>query len=132
MIPYWSLGFQLCRWGYENIDHMKDAVGRLRQYDIPHVSPLEVFGDFIIPPFHYSIIFIPLFRYVFSGYPVFFFQDVQYGDIDYMRDYLDFTIDEVNFAGLREYVDLLKQEGTRYVIILVSCQINIKSSINNK
>ena len=38
MIPYWSLGFQLCRWGYENIDHMKAAVGRMRQYDIPHVS----------------------------------------------------------------------------------------------
>ena len=37
-----------------------------------------------------------------------------------MRDYLDFTIDEVNFAGLREYVDDLKREGTRYVIILVS------------
>ena len=37
MPPYWSLGFQLCRWGYEDLDHMQAAVGRMRQYNIPHV-----------------------------------------------------------------------------------------------
>ncbi|XP_075863963.1 lysosomal alpha-glucosidase-like [Microcebus murinus] len=34
--PYWSLGFQLCRWGYNNIDVLKKTVERLRRYDIPH------------------------------------------------------------------------------------------------
>ena len=38
MPPYWSLGFQLCRWGYQDLDHMKAAVDRMRQYDIPHVG----------------------------------------------------------------------------------------------
>lgn len=38
MVPYWALGFQLCRYGYTNLEHMKEAVGRMRQYDIPHVS----------------------------------------------------------------------------------------------
>ena len=37
MIPYWALGFQLCRWGYEDLEHMQAAVGRMRQYNIPHV-----------------------------------------------------------------------------------------------
>lgn len=31
----------------------------------------------------------------------------------------DFTIDPVNFAGLPEYVNKLKAEGTRFIIILV-------------
>lgn len=47
-------------------------------------------------------------------------QDVQYGDIDYMCNKRDFTLDPVNFGGLPEYVDQLKQEGTRFIIILAS------------
>jgi len=80
MVPYWSLGFQLCRWGYSDINHMKAAVNRMRQYDIPH--------------------------------------DVQYGDIDYMDEKRDFTVDNVKFAGLAEYIQELKAQGTRFVIIL--------------
>uniref|UniRef100_H0XZP9 P-type domain-containing protein n=1 Tax=Otolemur garnettii TaxID=30611 RepID=H0XZP9_OTOGA len=34
--PYWSLGFQLSRWGYNSIDVLKKTVGRLKYYDIPH------------------------------------------------------------------------------------------------
>ena len=45
---------------------------------------------------------------------------MQYGDIDYMDGQKDFTLDEENFAGLPEYVEQLKAEGTRYVIILVT------------
>jgi len=80
MMPYWSLGFQLSRWGYRDINHMKEAIGRMRQYNIPH--------------------------------------DVQYGDIDYMDGKRDFTYDPVKFAGLPQYIQELKAQGTRYVIIL--------------
>lgn len=38
MVPYWSLGFQLCRWGYRNLTHMQTVVSEMRAYDIPHVS----------------------------------------------------------------------------------------------
>ena len=33
--PYWSLGFHLCRYGYDNLGNMIAAVDRTTQYDIP-------------------------------------------------------------------------------------------------
>ncbi|XP_023324355.1 sucrase-isomaltase, intestinal [Eurytemora carolleeae] len=33
--PYWSLGFQLCRWGYNTLDNMKAAWQRTRDAGIP-------------------------------------------------------------------------------------------------
>ncbi|XP_077982533.1 sucrase-isomaltase, intestinal-like [Glandiceps talaboti] len=83
MPPYWSLGFQLSRYGYDHIDVLKTTVDRMRTYDIP--------------------------------------LDVQFGDIDYMDRFMDFTYDKVNYAGLPEYVDQLKEEGTNYIIILDPC-----------
>ncbi|XP_063956333.1 maltase-glucoamylase-like [Lytechinus pictus] len=44
--------------------------------------------------------------------------DVQYSDIDYMKRNLDFTLDEENFGGLGEFVESIKAEGTRYIIML--------------
>ena len=38
--PYWGLGFQLCRYGYNHIDMMKAAVSRTIDNDIPLVSQL--------------------------------------------------------------------------------------------
>ena len=48
------------------------------------------------------------------------FQDLQYGDIDYMRGKRIFTYDPVTYAGLPAYIQELKQQGTRFIIILVS------------
>ncbi|ELU08739.1 hypothetical protein CAPTEDRAFT_110115, partial [Capitella teleta] len=45
--------------------------------------------------------------------------DVHYGDINYMMEYRGFTIDPVNYAGLDDYVEHLKEEGTRFFIIVV-------------
>ncbi|KAJ8029434.1 Sucrase-isomaltase, intestinal [Holothuria leucospilota] len=36
MPPYWALGFQLSRYGYNGIDNVKAVVARMRQYNIPH------------------------------------------------------------------------------------------------
>eukprot|EP00112_Aurelia_sp_Birch-Aquarium-sp1_P009032 Seg2012.11_Seg2012.9 transcript_id=Seg2012.11_Seg2012.9/GoldUCD/mRNA.D3Y31 product="Maltase-glucoamylase intestinal" protein_id=Seg2012.11_Seg2012.9/GoldUCD/D3Y31 len=33
--PYWSLGFQLCRWGYNSLDRVKNITQKMREYDIP-------------------------------------------------------------------------------------------------
>ena len=36
MPPYWSLGFHLCRYGYNSLENMQAAVDRTTQYGIPH------------------------------------------------------------------------------------------------
>ena len=38
MPPFWSLGFQLCRYGYENIENLTKVVDRMLASDIPYVS----------------------------------------------------------------------------------------------
>ncbi|XP_053164989.1 sucrase-isomaltase, intestinal [Hemicordylus capensis] len=43
--------------------------------------------------------------------------DVQYTDIDYMKRKLDFTLGE-NFTDLPAFVDQIKSEGSRFIIIL--------------
>ncbi|EDV25113.1 uncharacterized protein TRIADDRAFT_56705 [Trichoplax adhaerens] len=78
--PYWALGFQLCRWGYNSLDRVKQVVDDMRNADIP--------------------------------------QDIQYGDIDYMSDQLDFTWNKTSYAGLPEFVQDLHQHGQHYIIIL--------------
>jgi len=35
MPPYWALGFQLCKFGYGDIDELKKVVEGMRAYDIP-------------------------------------------------------------------------------------------------
>ena len=35
MPPYWSLGFQLCRYGYNSLAKVKETVKRMNDYDIP-------------------------------------------------------------------------------------------------
>ena len=72
MVPYWSLGFQVCKYGYNSLDEMKKVVNGVRAYGIPY--------------------------------------DVQYGDIDYMDRQLDFTVDPVNYVGLDEFVNQLRND----------------------
>ena len=36
--PYWSLGFQLCRYGYNSLDNLKAAVERTRNAGVPQVG----------------------------------------------------------------------------------------------
>nr|XP_045599911.1 maltase-glucoamylase, intestinal-like [Procambarus clarkii] len=78
--PYWALGFQLCRYGYNSLDTLKAAVSRTRRHGLP--------------------------------------QDVQYADIDHMDRRMDFTYDNISFAGLPEYIRQVKGQGLRFIIIL--------------
>ncbi|XP_042208906.1 probable maltase-glucoamylase 2 isoform X2 [Homarus americanus] len=45
-------------------------------------------------------------------------QDVQYGDVDYMDRRMDFTIDQDNYQGFPEYVEQMKEDGLRFIVIL--------------
>jgi maltase-glucoamylase len=78
--PYYALGFQLCRYGYNSLANLKAAVDRTINAQIP--------------------------------------LDIQYADIDYFDRQLDFTYDKVNFAGLPEYINQIKQQGIRFIPIL--------------
>uniref|UniRef100_A0A1I8HXG7 NtCtMGAM_N domain-containing protein n=1 Tax=Macrostomum lignano TaxID=282301 RepID=A0A1I8HXG7_9PLAT len=80
MPPYWSLGFQLCRWGYRNITEVQNVIARNRAIGLPY--------------------------------------DAQYGDIDYMQNTMDFTIDATNYPGLSSMVDDLHSHGQKYFVIL--------------
>lgn len=80
MPPYWSLGFQLSRWGYMNLTNMKKINQRNRAAGVP--------------------------------------LDVQFADIDYMDAMKDFTIDPVNFTGLKDFFNELHADGLRTMIIL--------------
>ncbi|XP_076462037.1 sucrase-isomaltase, intestinal-like [Babylonia areolata] len=68
MPPYWALGFQLCKYGYNSLENLRTAVERTKAADIPHRR--------------------------------------------------DFTIDDVNFHGLPEYFQELREGGMRTIIIL--------------
>lgn len=48
MPAYWSLGFQLSRWGYGSIDVLKETVNRMHRYDIPYVSMIFSLCKFIL------------------------------------------------------------------------------------
>jgi alpha-glucosidase (family GH31 glycosyl hydrolase) len=78
--PYWSLGFQLARWDYGNLERMQKIVQRNLDAGIP--------------------------------------LDIQYADIDYMDAEKDFTIDPVNYRGLKEYFHKLNADGVRTIVIL--------------
>ena len=56
----------------------------------------------------------------FDNFSFCHFQDVQFGDIDYMIRMKDFTYDPVNFKGLPDFVRSIRKDGLRYIIILVS------------
>ena len=61
MPPYWSLGFHLCRYGYNSLENMQAAVDRTTQYGIPHdaqwgdIDIMDRELDFTVSPDRYSV-----------------------------------------------------------------------------
>jgi hypothetical protein len=40
--PYWSFGFQLSRWGYQNLEHIEEVINRTRNAGIPQVCEVKI------------------------------------------------------------------------------------------
>ncbi|CAB3369876.1 Hypothetical predicted protein [Cloeon dipterum] len=57
--PYWSLGFQLSRYGYNNLQNMKDAIARTKSCNIPldvfygDIDTMDQQADFTIDPVNF-------------------------------------------------------------------------------
>lgn len=108
MPPYFTLGFQLSRWGYQNTSEIRAVVERTRNAQIPQVTKTNG----LIASFRLT------FNCVLLHHTIISLQDVQFADIDYMAGRKDFTIDRVNFSDLPQLVDEIKTDGVRFVIIL--------------
>lgn len=119
--PYWSLGFQLSRWGYNKIETVKNLVENMTEHDLSQVTySILLCNDNILHKnlFRFNIYLSQTMSS--NHFDLIVFQDVQYGDIDYMIRQKDFTYDPVNFKGLPQFVRSIKNDGLRYIIILVS------------
>uniref|UniRef100_A0A146UTA2 alpha-glucosidase n=1 Tax=Fundulus heteroclitus TaxID=8078 RepID=A0A146UTA2_FUNHE len=81
--PYWALGFHLCRYGYKDINEVRDVYNRMK----------------------------------FIGFPY----DIQWTDIDAMKNRLVFTFDDVNWSGLPEFVHELHRNNMKYTPINDPC-----------
>lgn len=61
LIPYWSLGFHQCRWGYENIQQVKDVVRRYKESNIPletmwiDIDYMDGYRDWSFDPINYPV-----------------------------------------------------------------------------
>lgn len=56
-------------------------------------------------------------------------QDVQWNDIDYMDQFMDFTFDSTKFATLPDLVKDLHAHDQRYVMILVHRSLYLYSLV---
>ena len=101
MPPYFALGFQLSRWGYQNTEEIRQVINRTKFYEIPQV----IFYKNLFKKWKMNLIERDK------------LQDIQYADIDYMDRRRDFTLDPVNFPDLPQLVDEVKMEGLRFIVI---------------
>ena len=59
MVPYWSLGYQICRYDYPNLENMREVVEGVRSYGIPYdvqygdIDYMDRQLDFTIDPISY-------------------------------------------------------------------------------
>uniref|UniRef100_H2YRG7 Glycoside hydrolase family 31 N-terminal domain-containing protein n=1 Tax=Ciona savignyi TaxID=51511 RepID=H2YRG7_CIOSA len=104
MPPYWPLGFHLCRWGYGTSENTWNKVKEMRAAKIPQVN-IEI--SFILCVEAYETLNAAV-----------NIADVQWNDIDYMQQHLDFTYNHDKFNTLPNMVSDLHNNGQHYVMII--------------
>lgn len=93
--PYWTLGFHLCRFGYNSLQEMRQVFNRTRLAGIPY--DVQVYHS--LSPSQQTLT---------HPFP-------QWNDIDAMSSHKDFSYDSKNFAELPQFVAELHSLGMKYV-----------------
>ncbi|GFO23423.1 lysosomal alpha-glucosidase, partial [Plakobranchus ocellatus] len=124
MPPFWSLGFHLCRWGYNSSSGLATVIKRNRDARIPYYTNL--IGLPYMPPF-WSLGFhickygikndTDLQAIISRNREAKMPYDVQWNDIDYMDKYKDWTYSQENYKNLPAIVDDLHKNKQRYIIM---------------
>jgi len=104
-MPAWSLGYQLCRWGYYSGSGRNNQTGFHEPF-----GPMSVRFD----PLKDKRTFEVTDELRNANIP----QEVQWNDIDYMDRRRDFTFDPKNFHFLPWKIAELHKKGQKYVAIL--------------
>ena len=47
-VPYWSFGFHLCRWGYGDVEELREQVRKMREVGVPLESECCFIGGFFM------------------------------------------------------------------------------------
>ena len=60
LTPQWALGWHQCRWGYTNVEALKDVVNNYTHYNLPFntmwsdIDYMENYKDFTIDPVNFA------------------------------------------------------------------------------
>ncbi|KAJ8100620.1 glycosyl hydrolases family 31-domain-containing protein [Lipomyces tetrasporus] len=61
LIPYWSLGFHQCRWGYNSSNRLSEVIENFRKFNIPletiwtDIDYMDSYKDFTTDPYRYPL-----------------------------------------------------------------------------
>ncbi|KNZ61461.1 hypothetical protein VP01_1397g1 [Puccinia sorghi] len=106
MIPYWSLGFQQCRYGYSSMPS-PSSCSEIFETDSPRV---------VVPSIDYVEVAEVIANYSQAGIPL----ETMWTDIDYMYKRRTFTLDPDYFPleRMQEIVKSLHENNQRYVMMI--------------
>ena len=60
-----------------------------------------------------------------------YFQDAQWGDIDYMYEKQIFTVDKTRYNTLNTFVNSLHNDHMKYIVIVVSISLIISALVSS-
>lgn len=60
LTPQWALGWHQCKWGYKNVDELRDVIANYQKYNLPldtiwsDIDYMDAYKDFTFDPVNYK------------------------------------------------------------------------------